>query len=199
MATPYLFFKIKRETRGGITNWYTPKFLLIRRNLQMLPLKRILCPIDFSEPSLAALEAAGEFAHNFDAELRVLNVVPRTPLLPTDMVVMSGNDLYPSDKQLCEEALENINLIITERLPNQVRAFGEVKLGNAAQEIVSTAADENVDLIVIGTHGKSGWRHLAFGSVAEKIVRTAHRPVLTVHGNSSISAATTAQGHHSQQ
>lgn len=147
----------------------------------MLPVKKILCPTDFSEPSLAALDTACELAKHFDAELRVLHVISFTPPFPSDMVVVAAPNSYPSDKERIEEAHRQVSNLIVHRVLVEVHAIPEVKMGHAAHEIACAADDDGADVIVIGTHGATGWRHLAFGSVAEKVVRMAHRPVLTVH------------------
>ena len=146
----------------------------------MLPIQKILCPIDFSEPSLAALDAACELARHFDAEVQVLHVLPLLVPFPAEMMAMAGSPQF-SDRERCNEALRDIEEVIAARVPHDVRAQSVVKLGSAPHEIVSTADEEKMDLIVIGTHGSSGWRHLAFGAVADKAVRMAHRPVLTIH------------------
>lgn len=148
----------------------------------MLPLKKIVCPTDFSEPSLAALETACELAQYFDAEVRVLHVVAFSPPFPSDAMVIAAPNYYPTDAERIEEAQRQIANLIQHRVPEGVRAVPEVKMGYAANEIACAADEGEADLIVIGTHGQTGWRHLAFGSVAEKVVRLAHRPVLTVHG-----------------
>jgi nucleotide-binding universal stress UspA family protein len=155
---------------------------VVQEITNMLPIKKIVCPTDFSEPSLAALETACELAKHFDAELRILHVIPFTPPFPTDMVVVAAPSYYPSDSERIEEAHRQVANLIEHRVPREVRALPEVEMGHAANEIVCAAEDDGADIIVIGTHGASGWRHLAFGSVAEKVVRMAHRPVLTVHG-----------------
>jgi nucleotide-binding universal stress UspA family protein len=147
----------------------------------MLPIKKILCPTDFSEPSLAALDAACELGHSFDAEVLLLHVLSLAPPFPTDMIVIAGDGLYPTDQERTEEATRQLKNLIAHRVSSGVRAATEVKMGYAPEEIVSAADADSVDIIVMGTHGTTGWRHLAFGSVTEKVVRTAHRPVLTVH------------------
>jgi len=147
----------------------------------MLPVKKILCPTDFSEPSMAALDAACEFAQQFDAELIVLHVLPLTPVYPDAMGLAAVNYL-PSDEERRAGAQEQIANLIQERVPKEVRTATEVLIGDAPVDITSVAATNNVDLIVIGTHGETGWRFLAIGSVAAKVVRMAHRPVLTIYG-----------------
>ena len=147
----------------------------------MLPIKQILCPTDFSEPSIAALQTACELAAHFDAPILVLHVSPYTPPLPTDLVVIAAAEYYQSDAERCDAALARVDGIISTNVPTGVRAQSAVHLGNAPHEITAAADEIGADVIVMGTHGESGWRHLAFGSVAEKVVRMAGRPVLTVH------------------
>lgn len=151
----------------------------------MLPVKRILCPTDFSEPSLAALETACELAQHFGAELKVLHVIAYTPPFPSDMVVVAVPNYYPTDTERRAEAEQQIAQLVQHQVPENVRAFSEVKMGYAAEEITCAATESDANLIVIGTHGETGWRHLAFGSVAEKVVRLAQRPVLTIHSKRS--------------
>ncbi len=149
----------------------------------MLPVKKILCPTDFSEPSLAALKAACELAAHFGAELCLLHVIPFTPPFPSDMIVVAAPNYYPSDAGREKEAQQKLSEIIQQHVPENVRTSSLVKMGYAAEEITSAAKSNHADLIVIGTHGQTGWRHLAFGSVAEKVVRLAQHPVLTMHSN----------------
>lgn len=148
----------------------------------MLPIKTIVCPTDFSEPSQAALQTACELAQHFDAELRLLHVLLYTPPFPSDMIVVAAPNFYPSDRERFEEAHRQLEDLIRTSVPDNVRVEAAVKMGHVAHEIVCAADDNNADIIVIGTHGATGWRHLAFGSVTEKVVQMAHRPVLTVHG-----------------
>jgi nucleotide-binding universal stress UspA family protein len=147
----------------------------------MLPIKRILCPTDFSEPALTALKTACELAQHFEAELKILHVIAFTPPFPSDMIVVAAPNYYPSDAERKSEAERQIDALLRQLVPEGVRVTAEVKMGYAAEEITCAAADDDADMIVIGTHGETGWRHLAFGSVAEKVVRLAQRPVLTVH------------------
>lgn len=148
----------------------------------MLPVKKIVCPTDFSEPSMAALDAACEIAQHFDAELKILHVLPSTPIFPSDMAAAAALRYYPSDEERRAEAEGKIASLMQERVPEGVRVVTEISMGDAPLEITRVAADDNADLIVIGTHGETGWRFLAIGSVAAKVVRMAQRPVLTTYG-----------------
>ena len=146
----------------------------------MLPFKRILCPTDFSEPACRAIRAAGEMAETFSAELILVHVVGAIPALdtPTGMV---GFDVAAYQKELTDSAEKSLQERLEEHIPEGVNARALVVHGEAAHEIVRTANEEGVDLIVMSTHGATGWRERIFGSVTEKVVRHAECPVLTVH------------------
>lgn len=145
----------------------------------MLPFKKILCPTDFSEPSYDAIKAAGELAYHFESELCVIHVVPPVPMVPI------GTEPSGFNVPLYQQELEASSKKSLEKVVNQLEAEAlKVRLivlrGNPADEIVRTADEEDADLIVIATHGRTGLDRLIFGSVAEKVVRFAKCPVLTV-------------------
>lgn len=149
----------------------------------MLPIRKILCPTDFSEPSYEAIKIAGELAYHFGAELCLLHVVPPVPVLPM------GDGPSAFDVSLYEQELETaskrtLSEIINHLEWDELRGRLIVLRGNAADEIIRTAREENADLIVIATQGRTGLDRLLFGSVAEKVVRLARCPVLTVSGKS---------------
>jgi nucleotide-binding universal stress UspA family protein len=145
----------------------------------MLPFKKILCPTDFSEASYEAIKAAGELAFHFGSELCVLHIVSPVPLVPMGAepsgfnVSLYERELEASSKRTLEEITHQL-----EWKDLKVRLI--VLRGNAADEIVRTADEENVDLIVIATRGRTGLDRLIFGSVAEKVIRLAKCPVFTV-------------------
>ena len=145
----------------------------------MLPFHTILCPLDFSEPSVKVLDAAIEVAKQFRAELLLVNVVPAAvPGIPADPAfAFAGPQEY--EKALRVNAEEELTLA-AQRIPPELKSRKVIGNGDAADEIARIAATENPDLIVIATHGLTGWRHLVFGSVAEKIIRLAERPVLVI-------------------
>ena len=143
----------------------------------MLPLKKLLCPTDFSEPSREALKVAVEFALHFGAQLSLVNVVPMLPVLARDPNYAFKVPEY--EQMLNADAEERLNELIgevTTPLTNIRTILGH---GDAASEIVRIAEKESVDMIVIATHGMTGWRRVVFGSVAERVVRLAKCPVLT--------------------
>jgi nucleotide-binding universal stress UspA family protein len=145
----------------------------------MLPFRKILCPTDFSEPSYEAIKAAGELASHFESELCLLHVVSPVPVVPMGAEPSAFNiplyeqELEASSKRSLEEMIHQL-----EWKELKVRLI--VLRGNAADEIVRTADEENADLIVIATHGRTGLDRLIFGSVAEKVVRLAKCPIFTV-------------------
>jgi nucleotide-binding universal stress UspA family protein len=144
----------------------------------MLSPKLILSPIDFSNFSINALETAKDLAELYDSEILLLNVVPVIPDLPNDVSLL-GEGTY--ENELIVRAKQHL-----EALANKLRQAGArvrctVGLDNdAAMEIIRTAENEKADLIVIATHGATGWRRVAFGSVSEKVVQTANCPVLVL-------------------
>lgn len=145
----------------------------------MLPIRKILCPTDFSEPSYEGLKVADELALHFSAELCVVHVVPPVPVIPAAPAGAAFNvpayqqELIVSSKKSLDDAVE-------QRISKELRVRPIVVQGDPADEIVRIADEEKAGLIVMATHGQTGWRRLVFGSVAERAVRLATCPVLTV-------------------
>ena len=140
-----------------------------------LAFKTILVATDFSDASTLALEYARVLAHRFGAGLRVLHVVD-TPL-------PLGSELYVPEvmtvaERAVDEAQQQLATTMAQFTSDDV--IGQVLVGNAPKKIVEYAEDHDVDLIVMGTHGRVALAHLLMGSVAERVVRTAPCPVLTV-------------------
>ncbi len=150
----------------------------------MLPLKKVLCPTDFSEPSYAGLKAGRELAVHFGAELWLIHVIPPIPVYGPfpDLPVAASFDIPQYQQELVAYSKKALQDVVEQRLAPEVRAQTLVAVGDAAQQIVRAARKEDCDLIVIATHGQTGWRRFVFGSVAEKVVRLAACPVLTVQG-----------------
>jgi len=145
----------------------------------MLPIKKIVCPTDFSEPSYEAIKAAGELAFHFGSELCVLHVVSPVPLVPVGGEP-SGFNVSLYERELEASSKTSLEEIIKQMEWKDLKVRLIVLRGNAADEIVRTSEEENADLIVIATRGRTGLDRLLFGSVAEKVVRLAKCPVLTV-------------------
>jgi nucleotide-binding universal stress UspA family protein len=141
----------------------------------MLTIKKILCPTDFSEASLKGLDYAAELAAIFQAEISVLYVLPMLPPAPNDPNV--SFEVPEFERLVHKDSEEKLKALVAARIPKTVKATTYVGHGSAAKEIVKVAEEEKTDLIVIATHGHSGWHHLVLGSVAEKVIRLAHCPV----------------------
>ena len=145
----------------------------------MIPIKKICCPTDFSEPSYEALKTASEIALHFSAELILVHVVTPIPVIPIHDDPTSFNlPLY--EKEMETNAGIVLNQIQQERIPAGVQSRTVVIQGDPANQIVQLAEDEQVDMIVIATHGFTGWKKFMFGSVTEKVIRYADCPVLSI-------------------
>jgi len=143
-----------------------------------IQLKKILVPTDFSEFSKQAVDYAVELARRFDAEITLIYVLQdAVALFPEPGVAFPAPGNYLQELQeSSQQALERLR----ESLPAEMTIQTVLRNGPPFVEIVRYAKEEGVDLIVIGTHGRSGLAHMLLGSVAEKVVRKAHCPVLTV-------------------
>lgn len=144
----------------------------------MLPVKLIVCPTDFSGPACACVRAASELAEHFNAELLLVNVVPALPGVPPDPNYVFKIPEY--EQYLHADAEKQLRKTRDELVSKNVKVRTQVGHGAAAEEIVLIAKTESADLIVISTHGSTGFERWVFGSVAEKVVRLAECPVLTV-------------------
>ncbi len=148
----------------------------------MLPLRKILLPTDFSEPSEVALKTAQELALHFSAELVLVHVVPSLPVIPTTKVpVDSQTTSYPLEME--SAARDALHQTVKKDVSEEVKTNAMVIHGNSANvadEIVNIADREETDIVVMATHGQTGWRKFIFGSVAEKVIRMAPCPVLSI-------------------
>jgi nucleotide-binding universal stress UspA family protein len=145
---------------------------------------RILVPTDFSAASEAALAYGRELANQFDAALHLLHIA-ENPFL---RVVVS-------DRRLLEEAAVRW---LQDRLTDDDRRRGAIAIveqsDEPASEILRYAKSAHIDLIVMATHGRSGLARVVLGSVAEKVVRAAPCPVLTIHSAESEAIAAASEG-----
>ncbi len=147
----------------------------------MLPFRKILCPTDFSEPSYEALKWANALAVQFKAALIVVHAIPGLPTLASAHVGAAYKiDLDDYGRRLEGEARETLESLVKNRISPEIRSRVIVIHGDPAKELVKAAGDEQADLIVMATHGRSGLERLVMGSVAERVVRLAPCPVLTI-------------------
>ncbi|NIO49420.1 MAG: universal stress protein [Candidatus Aminicenantes bacterium] len=150
----------------------------------MITFKKILWPTDFSEPSYEAFKTAKELALHFSSELYLVHVVtPMPPLVETPRDRPSFNvSLYR--KELRSSAEKSLQEVIDKKIGERLKVRALVTIGDAAVEITRIAKRENVELIVIATQGTTGRRRFFLGSVAEKVVRIASTPILTIRAPS---------------
>jgi nucleotide-binding universal stress UspA family protein len=140
--------------------------------------KRILCPIDFSDASLAALETAAEVARRYGAKVALFHAYP------VPGYTFPDGSFVASSKML-EELTSQANRHMAEwKAKAEAMGIGHVEaataIGEPAHEILAFAKAQSADLVVIGTHGRTGLQHALMGSVAERVVRRSLCPVLTV-------------------
>ncbi|HEY6880790.1 MAG TPA: universal stress protein [Polyangiales bacterium] len=150
----------------------------------MAELRKVLCPIDMTPGAGSATEEAANLARALGAELLLLHVMGEPMLALGDPMLAPGEVGTFALPQLTEEYHREMAQRL-ERLGEQLRSTGltvstMLLRGNPHEAIVSAADSEHVDLIVMGTHGRKGVSHLLLGSVAERVVRTAKVPVMTL-------------------
>ena len=143
----------------------------------MIQLKRILVPSDFSEYSSNAVLYGCELAAKFDAELHLLHAVELVPITYTEGAYFSPESQAEITRDAANRLSELPDAAWCEKL-NVTRATVE---GHPFVQIIRYAKENDIDLIVIGSHGRGAIAHMLLGSVAEKVVRKAPCPVLTVH------------------
>ncbi len=159
-----------------------------------MKLQKILIPIDFSETSKTALQYALLLQKKYQAQLILVHALskafetysiasrPEEPFIATP----SGGILTYADqsgKEIRRDLVEEARWKLRDLLPTalQPHTQSEVRIGDPASEILEMAREKGVDLIVMGTHGRTGLLHLLLGSVAERVIRQAPVPVLSVH------------------
>ncbi len=142
----------------------------------MINLKKILCPIDHSDGSKEALKYAVSFAMKNEAKLYLLHIID---IRSFDESIDTMAAQIPND-----ETIKQLKTKLLECIPEEIRSDMQLEAlvvqGIPFAEIISIAKTNKVDMIVMGTHGRTGLAHIMIGSVSEKVVRKAHCPVLTV-------------------
>lgn len=141
-------------------------------------IKRILCPVDFSEATPFALTPAVSLATEFGAELLLVHVLDYP--YPHVGPVVQGFDIEDYYSAMEEKAVEQLDGLVDEDAREFAPVRTVVRRGSAFREIVRLAEEESPDLIVLPTQARTGLDHMLWGSVAEKVVRLAPCPVMTV-------------------
>jgi nucleotide-binding universal stress UspA family protein len=143
-----------------------------------LKLDKILVPVDFSNCSTQALDYALAFAAPFNASLILLHVVE--PAVPPDDYLAVASAMNKTNENLVRAGRERLEELAREKLRGQVSCQTLVRIGRAHSEIADTANALGADIIIMGTHGRTGFHHALLGSTAERVIRHASCPVLTV-------------------
>lgn len=145
-------------------------------------MRRILVPVDYSDPSREVLRYAAEIARRLGGELTVLHVWECMPHAPPELTVKGRDGKLKKLGDVIRENAENEmqQFLKSAALPAGLPVKSEVESGEAAKCILSELESGRFDLLVMGTHGRGGVKHLVLGSVAEKIVRGSSVPVITV-------------------
>lgn len=142
----------------------------------MIRVKKILVPTDFSPHSGEAMKYACTLAEQFNAELHLLHVVELLPVAYYEGAVFTAE----SEEKMREAAEKLLHKQPEPPWKDSLKVVYEVRQGTPFHEVVGYAKDNNIDLIVMGTHGRTGLGHVLLGSVAERVVRKAPCAVLTV-------------------
>jgi nucleotide-binding universal stress UspA family protein len=152
---------------------------------------KILLPIDFSPSSQAALAMAADLAQHFHAELFLVNVIPMFPTTTLPDLVPEG-EFIEEVRTFAERHLEKCHAAL---LARGVKSTSSIEVGNdVAGNIMEVVEREHIDLVVISTHGISGWHPLIFGSIAEKVVKLVQCPLLLLRSPKPETGVKSASG-----
>jgi nucleotide-binding universal stress UspA family protein len=140
--------------------------------------RHILAPTDFSEYSKQAVTSAFELAQKFGAKLTILHVIELPPYPIEGYVPPSLSATFMDDLE--RQAAADLAQLVPDAEAANVEVARVIGVGTPYRKIIETAEAEQVDLIVMATAGRTGFSHLVMGSIAERVVRTATCPVLTI-------------------
>jgi nucleotide-binding universal stress UspA family protein len=146
------------------------------REVDVIGFRRILCPVDFSEFSRHALTHAVAMARRYEGRVTLLYVAPLLPSVLTFPLNVDPLTMDASSREGLGEELREFAAPLRDQVPMDMALLE----GDAARQILEHARQAQADLVVMGTHGRSGFERWALGSVTEKVLRKAHCPVLTV-------------------
>ena len=146
----------------------------------MINIDRILVATDFSEFSQPAMAYGCAIASRFDSQLHLLHVCPDPAMLIPEAGGLGGTGLIEQGEAIQKSAMEQLQTLPPDNWENGKDVIRACRVGPTFLEIIQYAKENEIDLIVIGTHGRTGLVHLLMGSVAENVVRKSPCPVLTV-------------------
>ncbi|MGM0589984.1 MAG: universal stress protein [Bacteroidota bacterium] len=147
-----------------------------------MKMKKLLVPIDFSELSLQALEAAGELAKLFDAQITPFHAYIPISELDGPYSLGLGPSVPENFVDMEETLTDRMNTLVREHVDSKYLKHAVVEVGNPAHCIVEAGKEH--DMIIMGTHGRTGFSRMLLGSVAEKTLRLSHVPVLILEEES---------------
>lgn len=140
-------------------------------------INNILCPTDFSDTANKAIEYAAEMALKYDATLHLVSCINEIQGFDSFQVLaITPNEIHEHMNKLTHKKLEEISTQIASSIPLHLTVLE----GHPATEIAGAAKELDCDMIVIASHGRTGFQHILIGSVAEAVTRHAHCPVLIV-------------------
>ena len=152
---------------------------------------KILAPVDFSPSSRAAVESAADLAQHFDAALHLVHVIPMFPATTLP-------DFIPETKfteEATKEAERHFAAVVADLSGKGIKVSSSVEMGDdVASSIMEAVESEKADMVVISTHGLTGWHPLFFGSIAEKVIKLVSCPVLLLRTPKPASSAKVASG-----
>lgn len=147
----------------------------------MLPLNKILCAVDFHEPTDEGVKTANELAEHFGAEILLAHIVSPVPVMPSPVDEPASTfNVVSYQKELEDAARSRLDKMARELISPNLKVKTFVSSGYPADEITELAEKENAGLIVITIHSRSRWRYLIFGSRAARMLRKSHRPILSI-------------------
>lgn len=143
----------------------------------MPEIRRILCPVDFSEPSEVAFDYAVELAGKFGADVQLVHVYQLPVYALPDGAMMAGPEFTT---KVTTELTKAIEALAAKKAESGVKVETHLIEGIPYREVTRLSEELEADLVVMGTHGRTGIRHLLLGSVAERVVRSSKVPVITI-------------------
>src|SRR5579872_6617488 len=169
--------------RGGMQYLRLPDRMPRRYRRTVANFTKIVAATDFSEDSTLALGYAEELARRFGAEIILLHVdqaLPPVMISPEIGPVMDVGAMTRIAEEQRMMAQKELDKLVNRMRDSGLKARSLLKVGSPFLEVIHAAQGEGADLIVMGTHGRTGIAHVLMGSVAERVVQKAHCPVLTI-------------------